>query len=106
MKPTARSLDPVGVTDPEVAEVLSPADPLDPSSGLAVATPEYSWRLSATALAFVVTVTLLTEAAFAAYHISPSESWPDTAVARILVQVFLPSLTAVIGSLMPAHRPS
>ncbi len=77
--------------------MLWPAAPFDPPSGLVVATPLNSWRRSATAVAPVVTVTLLTGAAFGAYHISPSEYWPETAVARTLDQVFFPSLTAVIG---------
>jgi hypothetical protein len=105
-KPTARSLDPAGVTDPEAAVALSPADPFDPSRGPEVATPEYSCRLSATVVAPVVTVTLLTDAASEAYHISPSESWPETAVARILIHLFFPSLTDVIGWLVPVHSPA
>ena len=39
MKPTARSLDTVGVTGPEEAEVVWPAAPFEPSSGLVAATP-------------------------------------------------------------------
>jgi hypothetical protein len=103
--PTARSLDPVEATVPEDAVVLVAAAPIEPSNGLVVATPANSWTCRATVVAPVVTVTLLTEAAFGAYHISPSEFWPATEYAPILVHVFLPSVTAVIGLLAPVNTP-
>jgi hypothetical protein len=78
MKPTARSLELVGVTVPDEADVLVAEVPVDPSSGALAATPLNSWSCRATADAPVVTVTLLTGAAFGAYHISPLEYWPDT----------------------------
>jgi hypothetical protein len=100
-KPTARSFAAVGVTLPALAVVPVLALPATPSSGFAAATPENSCTFNATVVAPVVTVTLFTDAAFAANHISPSEFCPETANAPTLVHVFLPSLTAVIGLLKP-----
>ena len=91
----------MGVAVPELAIVPVVALPAEPSSGLVAATPENSCTFSATVVAPVVTVMLFTDAALAAYHISPSEFWPETAKAPTLVHVFLPSLTAVIGWLRP-----
>ena len=71
-KPTIRSV-PVGVTDPELADVLVLEVPAETSRGLVGRTPENSSASSATAAA-VVTVMVVTDAAFAAYHISPSET--------------------------------
>lgn len=56
--------------------------------------------------AAVVTVTLVTEAASGAYHSSPSEFSPETSLAITLVQVFLPSDTAVMGLLAPVNTPA
>jgi hypothetical protein len=75
-KPTARSPDPVAVAGPEEADVLCPDVPTDPSSAFEVATPLNSSSCKTTAAAPVVTVTLVTEPAPAAYQSSPSEFTP------------------------------
>ena len=106
MNPTARSFAPVGIADPELAEALEATAPFEASSGAVCATPANSCASSATVDALVVTVMLVTEAAFAAYHISPSEFWPDSAYAPTFFQVFLPSVTAVIGLLRPVNTPA
>ena len=79
MKPSTSSPAALGVTEPELGAVPVPALPVARSSGLLLAIPENSNTLSDTLAAPVVTVTLLTEAALAAYHSSPSEYCPDTA---------------------------
>jgi hypothetical protein len=80
MNPTARSPGTVGVTAPDDGETLDADFPAATSSGLVAATPENSWTLRATTAEDVVrTVTVVTDAALAEYHISPSELWPETA---------------------------
>jgi hypothetical protein len=106
MNPTATSFAVVGDAEPELAAVPVLALPAEPSSGLVGLTPENSWTFSANADAPVLTVTLLTDCAFAAYHISPSEFAPGTANAPIFVHVFFPSLTAVICLLTPVNTPA
>jgi hypothetical protein len=101
MKPTASSLVAAGVTAPEFAEAEVAEVAPEVSSGLVATIPLNSCTRSATVDAAVVTVTLLTDAAFGAYHSSPSEYWPETNTALALVQVFLPSVTAVISWLAP-----
>ena len=74
MKPTARSVDAVGVAGPELAEVPVFDAPADTSRGLLVATPENSSTSIATTVADAnLTVTVVTGLALAAYQISPSE---------------------------------
>jgi len=96
MKPTMRS-GPFGMTDPELTDVLALEVPVDTSRGFVGTTPENSWASSATDEAAVVTVMVVTDAALGAYHISPSERWPETCQAPTFDQVFFPSLIAVIG---------
>ena len=74
MNPTASSLAAEEVAGPELAEVLVADVPAEVSSGLVVATPEYSWAWNTIDTAEAVcTVTVLTDLALAEYHISPSE---------------------------------
>ena len=78
-KPTTSAFPTVGVTAPELAAVLVFDVPVDTSSGPDVARPENSCTANATVAADAVfTVTVVTDAALAEYHISPSELWLAT----------------------------
>ena len=79
----------VVVTGPELAALLVFDVPADTSSGFVAATPENSCNVSAIVAADpVCTVTVVTEAAFGEYHISPSELCPETLKVPILVHAF------------------
>jgi hypothetical protein len=77
MNPTARSPDPEAVAEPEEPDVLLPEEPMDPSNAFELATPLNSSSCKATAVAAVVTVTLVPEPAPAVYQSSPSEFTPE-----------------------------
>jgi hypothetical protein len=103
MNPTTRSLAAVGVSEPDPGELLLVEVPVETSTGEVVEIPENSWTSIETVVALPVwTVTLVAGRALAAYHISPSELWPDELKAPILVQV-LPeeSVTEAIGLEVP-----
>src|ERR1700682_2123676 len=103
MKPTARSLAAVGVSEPESGEMLLFDAPVDAVSGEEAATPENSWiAIEATPGLAVWMVTLVVARAAAAYHISPSELCDAIANAPTLVQA-LPavSVTDVIRFEVP-----
>src|SRR2546428_7431801 len=96
-KPTASSVDVVGVTAAESAATPVLDAPPETSSGFVVATPENSSTSIATTVAVVtLTVTLVTLLALAAYQSSPSEKWPAAQYAPILVQV-LPAGSVTLG---------
>ena len=107
MKPTASSPDAAGVTDPDEADRAGGrGSGRGVETGLVVATPLNSCSWRATVDAPVVTVTLCTEAALGAYQSSPAELAPETKLSMTLVQVFLPSETAVMGWLPPVNVPA
>src|SRR5665213_3653885 len=101
--PTASSLADVEEAEPELADVLVADVPAEPSSGLVVATPEYSWAWNTMDTAEAVwTVTVLTAWALAAYHSSPSEKWPEAKYEPMRVQVSpAESVTDVIWLVAP-----
>src|ERR1700682_2233073 len=103
MKPTIRSVEAVGVTAAEMAEVRPPEAPFAPSSGEVVSMPENSWTSTAVSL-LIVTVTDVTGLALGTYHSSPPEAVPAEKYEPILTQVLAPeSLTPVMALVVPEY---
>ena len=77
--PTASSLAAVEVAVPDPALVPVLEVPVATSRGPEVATPANSWTSKLTKAADpLCTVTVVAGSAFAEYHISPLELWPET----------------------------